>query len=163
VNVQSGSSWTDLSKNFRPGKYKVSIWAQGRGFLGLVLKYNNQTVPLESSERAMGPSGYWTQLNYIVNILPNANTALYFTNSKNYSYYFDDFRMHPISSSMNSYVYDKDTDALTYILDANNLATKFVYDKAGRLKETYKEVVNTSSKQGGFKLLKTYDYNYKNQ
>ena len=40
---------------------------------------------------------------------------------------------------MTSYVYDEHTGKVTYILDNNNLYTKFEYDAAGRLTDTYRE------------------------
>ena len=166
----TGSVGTTENDKFRPGSYKVSFWSYNN--------YNIQRGTTSSSRISYSPqlilngvaqtptntvsSGYWQLNTFVINI--NSSVDVYVKGiSSYYSILVDDFRMHPIASSMNSYVYDQDTDALTYILDANNLATKFVYDKAGRLKETYKEVVNTSGNRGGFKLLKTYDYNYKNQ
>ena len=69
--------------------------------------------------------------------------------------YFDDFRIQPIDAAMSSYVYDKHTGDLTAILDNNNIASKFVYDDAGRLKETYKETGE------GFKIVSKHDMVYK--
>jgi hypothetical protein len=39
---------------------------------------------------------------------------------------------------MLSYVYNKYGE-LAFVLDAENLYTRFVYDNSGKLKETYKE------------------------
>jgi hypothetical protein len=56
--------------------------------------------------------------------------------------YFDDFRVHPLNSSMSSYVYDQFSGELTYILNGNNLYTKFDYDAAGRLVRSSQELLN---------------------
>src|SRR5690606_30721266 len=68
----------------------------------------------------------------------------------------------PVYASMNSYVYDQQTDELLYILDANNMASSYRYDDAGRLKAVYKEVEDAQGLTGGFKLLSQYRYNYQN-
>ena len=67
--------------------------------------------------------------------------------------------MHPVESSMTSYVYN-DWDELSYILGANNLATKYEYDDAGRLVKTYVETMDQNGLTGGFKLVKEINYNY---
>lgn len=109
-------------------------------------------------------AGNWTQKNFIINFQSGANIDLYLTSGQfaGTSGIVDDFRMHPIYAKMNSYVYDKETDELLFVLDGNNLATEYRYDKAGRLCRTYKEVVDSGVNIGGFKLVKQYRYNYKN-
>ena len=104
-------------------------------------------------------SGNWALFNYYIKLNANSNVDIYFKNKDyNYGIYFDDFRMHPVSSSINSYVYDQKTDELISILDANNLAIKYEYDKAGRLIKIYNEF-----SPEGFKLVQDFNYNYKNQ
>ena len=76
--------------------------------------------------------------------------SLYATNSLGSNYYFDDFRMHPVYATMNSYVYDQHTNELLYILDANNMGTAYRYNDAGRLKASYAEVEDAGNLSGGF-------------
>ena len=161
-----GSSHADHSKKFRPGKYKVSVWADRNTKVDQEIKlvFNGSTIPESSRVNA----GQWIQLNYIVNLQPNSSATLYFTNNSytgNGHLYLDDFRMHPIYTAVNTYVYDEQTDALIAILDGNNLATKFKYDQAGRLIQTYKEAASSSPEgfQGGFKMVQEFDYHYKTQ
>ncbi|GFZ94251.1 hypothetical protein GCM10011531_27560 [Aquaticitalea lipolytica] len=160
VSGQVSSSLNDLSKDFRPGKYKVSFWThqQSGTDTGTKLNFNGIVV----SEVETVSAGCWKMFNYYVELTPNTSFNLYATNTNGGGYYFDDFRMHPVYSSMNSFVYDKDTKELLYILDANNMSTSYRYDAAGRLKTTYKEVENTSSFNGGFKIVSQYKYHYKN-
>ncbi len=182
INGQVSSSYDDLSKAFRPQTYKVSVWAHIEGnyfrysYLQLIL--NGSAVPVSESERA----GKWILLNYYITLDPSTNVNLYFKTGGSYygsELYLDDFRMHPVSSSMSSYVYDQRTDELIAILDANNVGTVYCYDSGGRLCTTYTEVFGTcescsgtsfegaettsdnhSSGIGGFKLTSKNTYNY---
>lgn len=158
VSGKVGSGHYDTSKDFRPGKYKVSFWT-------LVSKGTDQGTALvvngtrlEHAETVI--AGCWKQFNYYIDLPPNSTTSLYVTNQLGADYYFDDFRMHPVYASVVSYVYDPDTDDLLYILDGNNLSTAFRYDDAGRLKATYKEVTNVAGLTGGFKIIDQYKYHY---
>jgi YD repeat-containing protein len=51
----------------------------------------------------------------------------------------DDFRFQPFLSTTQAYVYDKQSGDLTYVLDNNNLFTRYEYDGMGRLKAVYTE------------------------
>ena len=147
------------------GKYKLSVWASISNYGYLKFKKGSST---ESFNGETVFACDWVQLNHYFDIPENNTNQEYgvVNTTSNTSVYVDDFRIHPVYSSMNSYVYDQDTDELTYVLGANNMATKFVYDKAGRLYKTYQEIENPNSKgsdlvNGGFKLLNKYRYNYK--
>lgn len=79
--------------------------------------------------------------------------------SKEYIF-IDDFRIHPIDAPMQSYVYDQLTDAVTAILNNNNIAMKYTYDDAGKLDAIYKEVPNREGFVGGFKKVSEHNYGY---
>lgn len=160
LNIDSRNGSTLLGKKFRPGAYKVSYWIKRNNqddapFPKLIYKGTEVTA----AERVQ--AGEWLLVNYIINVTDNSVGDIYVTAGIT-GELIDDFRIHPVASSMNSYVYDKNTDELRFILDANNLATEFKYDKAGRLCKTFKEVLNQGINIGGFKLLKEYRYRYKN-
>jgi hypothetical protein len=53
--------------------------------------------------------------------------------------YYDDLRLHPDDGNMKSYVYDLTDLRLRAILDENNFASIFYYDKEGNLYLTKKE------------------------
>lgn len=59
--------------------------------------------------------------------------------------YFDDIRIQPFESSMQTYVYDPENHKLVATLDENNFATLYSYDKQGNLflvkKETEKGIM----------------------
>jgi YD repeat-containing protein len=65
---------------------------------------------------------------------------------------------------MTSYVYNA-FDEVSFITGANGLSTHYVYDAAGRLKETWVEVLDNVAAgiSGGFKQVNKNSYNYKNQ
>ncbi len=156
INATVGNKSTD---EFRSGKYKMSVWVNKHVELGFnPVKLNVNGTEYEPKE--IVSAGNWVLLNFYVDF-KDGNITSYLKNT-NGSVTLDDFRIHPVASSMNSYVYDKDTDELRYILDGNNLAAEFKYDKAGRLCRTYKEVVDQGTNLGGFKKVNEYRYRYKN-
>lgn len=68
--------------------------------------------------------------------------------------YTDDFRFQPFVSEVQSYVYDKNTGLLTYVLGSDNRYVRYEYDTRGRLKATYKETTNGEVK------MNEYNYNF---
>jgi hypothetical protein len=163
------SNTDNYNATFRPGKYKVSFWAYKISSSSLPrlasnysvyasLKVNGVSVPYESVESA----GCWQLQNYVIDVLPNTNysiavSAPYITGEN----FYDDFRMCPIASNINSYVYESNTDELSFILDANNLGSAFKYDNAGRLVANYSEIIDTPSQTGGFKITSQFKQRYK--
>lgn len=141
------------------GNYRVSVWAYKGGsynYLGTKLKAGNTILNYNQSEIVI--AGDWVQLNFSIENLADLQ-EVYIYNSSGTAIY-DDFRVHPVQSSIGSYVYNG-WDELTYILGANNMATKYEYDSQGRLHRVYKEVVDDSGKTGGFKLGKEITYNHR--
>ncbi len=53
--------------------------------------------------------------------------------------YFDDFRVCPVDAFMTAFVYDRHTTRTEFILDGDNLYTRYEYDDAGRLVRVTKE------------------------
>ncbi len=146
----------------RPGKYKVSFWTKPINPLdqddGTRLIFNGLTI--QPSE--VISADCWKMYNYYINIdTGQTQMDVYVTNALVAGNSFDDFRLHPISSQINSYVYNDDTDELIAILNGNNLATKYCYDNAGRLCSTYAEIVSNETQAGGFKLINQNKYHYK--
>ncbi|OWP84475.1 hypothetical protein BWK59_05155 [Flavobacterium davisii] len=73
--------------------------------------------------------------------------------SKGTPVFFDDIRIHPISGSMKSFVYDSENFKLMSELDENNYATFYEYDNEGGLirikKETLKGVKTIQETRSG--------------
>lgn len=164
----------DYSSTFRPGKYKVSFWAyKPQSSLAIRLAGNYSPYAslkvngVDTPYSEVIDAGCWQLQNYIIDVLPNTvYTISVGARVISGQDYYDDFRMHPISSTINSFVYDLQTDELAYVLDANNLGTAYKYDKAGRLTANYSEVTDYqpyggSNIVGGFKLVSQYRQKYK--
>ena len=106
-------------------------------------------------------AGSWVQMNHYEKFSDTSSPNYTIqTSSASGEVYYDDFRLLPLVSSMSSYVYNE-WGELWYILGANNLASRFEYDDAGRLIKTYTEVIDNNTITGGFKLMNENNYNYK--
>ncbi|WP_299432241.1 hypothetical protein [uncultured Aquimarina sp.] len=142
------------------GNYKVSVWVykganNSENYTNTKLRADGAVISHHLAE--IIPAGDWVQLNFYTGDISNGQ-EVYIYNTSGTTIY-DDFRLLPIASSMTSYVYNE-WDELSYIIGANNLATKYEYDATGRLKKTYTEVMDTPEITGGFKLNKEINYNY---
>ncbi|MCL9806908.1 hypothetical protein NAT51_15335 [Flavobacterium amniphilum] len=184
VNGSSGPKnyYANINNNyaytFRPGKYKVSYWVL-KNFMTETCRTtgtNNYGTMLVVNGTGMAPSeivhsGCWAQLNFVFDIPENTASNSVHVKMTGGSCgmgaaYVDDFRMSPLTSSLNSYVYDQKTDQLICVLGTNNMGTIYKYDNAGRLIATYTEDVDTDGKtyesgNGGFKLINQNKQNYK--
>lgn len=137
-------------------KYKISLWTKNNNHADVRVNVGGNNVECNPAEKVV--AGDWVQLNFYADI--PTNTQVYVT-SVNGNVVVDDFRVHPISASMTSYVYNQ-WDELTDILGPNNIATKYEYDEAGRLLRIYSEVENVDGLLlGGFKKVREYAYAYK--
>jgi hypothetical protein len=168
VETTSNSKFGVFMHNgHRPGKYKISVWAHKNNYLKARVRWFNNdaenTFPFNGEKYFAGD---WVLLtHYIHEDYMIGSDAFWYVNSIDATtVYFDDLMIRPIASSITGYVYDEH-DELTYIVGNNGLATKFRYDAGGRLVETWVEVIDDSANGivGGFKLVKTNAYNYKNQ
>ncbi|HNP66307.1 MAG TPA: hypothetical protein PKH16_00245 [Aequorivita sp.] len=146
---------------YKEGKYKLSLWAHKDNYNNIRFKDPSGIISEFNGETVM--AGNWVQMNHYfdrdsqidldkqIKVISNSGDV-----------YIDDIRLHPIESSMTSYIYNE-FDELTFILGANNLGTKYQYDEAGRLIKIYEETVDSPTISGGFKLAKEYRYNYKGE
>lgn len=161
--IESNKNVTAFATKPDAGNYKISVWAYnktGFNYTGTKVRVGANT-PISYNPDEIIEAGDWVFLNFytngnisggqVVKVYNDANTAIY-----------DDFRIHPIESSMTSYIYNQ-WDELSYIIGSNGLATHYVYDAGGRLIETYVEAVNDSGVTGGFKQSSFINYKYKNQ
>ncbi len=147
----------------RAGKYKVSVWIYKhnhenarfkQGYSGGLQEFNGEKVF----------AGDFVQLNHYFDRgeTQTQGSTIFMVASASGDIYIDDFRMHPVYASMNSFVYDQGADELLYVLDANNMGTQYCYDLAGRLCRVYKEVAKDDGGvlYGGFELINEYEYHY---
>ena len=161
VSVASGSKAFEVNLVTNPnrtGKYKVSVWVEKVNHANARISINGTTQ--EFNGETIFASD-WVLRNHYVTLDSNVQD-IYITASSG-TIYVDDFKLHPMASSMSSYVYNE-WDELWYIIGNNGLASKFEYDAEGRLTKTYNEVIDFNGEgTGGFKQISENSYNYKAQ
>ncbi len=137
--------------------YKISLWTKASDVDKVVLNIGNGTIGPKEQEKV--PAGEWVQLNFYTSL---ANDSQVYVTSNNGTVVVDDFRLHPSSSNITSYVYN-DWDELTHIIGPNNMAIEYQYDALGRLVKTLTEVANYNNDPttGGFKKTSENQYTYK--
>ena len=141
----------------RTGRYKVSVWVDKPNYTKARINVGNGS---ESFNGEVIPAGNWVLMNHYFDLQENETKSIFVLSTGTSATYFDDFRIHPVQSSMTSYVFNE-WDELTHTIGANNLAVRYEYDDAGRLIKTFSEVVDAAGVIGGFKLTKEIVYNYK--
>jgi len=173
ANKQAFVSHIPFESNLYGEMYMVSVWVKGdigenanHVVLTMTSFGGNIDVPLESLIPEIIQAGEWYQLRYRYplgilaavggNYLNTVARVSIGSNDYNGTLYFDDYRLYPIGASMSSYVYDE-LDRVQYVLNANNLATKYEYDDSGRLKYVYSEKVGVD---GGLVLTAESEYNF---
>ncbi|NAY93464.1 hypothetical protein GTQ34_16250 [Muricauda sp. JGD-17] len=156
IKVTTEQGFKTTMTGHSSGKYKISVWASkdnssnARIYDGTGLKqFNGEEVR----------AGNWVLLNHYVD-LTSSNKTIY-VRSNSGTVYFDDFRIHPVESSMTSYVYNE-WDELTFILGPNNLGTQYVYNEGGQLCSVYAEIQGQPGVSGGFKIVSKNQLQYKN-
>ena len=167
VAISAGQNAFEVAVPARTGRntpkkqrFKVSVWIRTPQKDKARIKVGDATVNFTANETQT--AGAWTLLNGYINI-PAAGTTVAII-STNGSIQLDDFRLHPITASMTSYVYNE-FDEVSYIIGASGLATHYKYDNAGRLSETWTEIIDNPAANitGGFKKVQQHNYNFKNQ
>jgi len=147
------------------GDYVLSVWVKGAigtnaNNISLLIHPSSSSSPISISNPEIVQAGDWSQLRYSFSLPGGGISSLPLLKisigSGNYSgdLYFDDYRLYPIGASITTYVYD-DLDRIEFILDGNNIGTKYKYDLKGRLEEVYSEKIGSD---GGF--VKTAETEY---
>ncbi len=156
AGLQGFRVFTDFAA--RPGKYKVSVWVNNTNKSNARVNVGNGNENFNGEEIV---AGHWTQMNHYFDL--NGQQAVYVTSASG-TVYFDDFRMHPVWASMNSYVYDEN-GRLSFVLGPNNMGAHYRYDTMGRLTSVGIEVEagTTSIANGGYINSQRYKYGYQNQ
>ncbi|TMM52154.1 hypothetical protein FEE95_20925 [Maribacter algarum] len=162
ASLEIGSGQTGYLVSVTEGKrnnYKASLWAKFAGHQNVRLQIDSG-APISFNTNEIVRAGEWVQLNFYFDI--NGQQTVNVT-SENGAAFVDDFRLHPVASTMTSYVYNE-WDELTHILGGNNMSTRYEYDQAGRLSKTYTEVEDFNGPgSGGFKRISENKYSYKYQ
>ncbi|MDD7886034.1 hypothetical protein [Flavivirga sp. 57AJ16] len=161
VKLNTGNEFGVVLKanEHRAERYKISVWVHKDNYFNAQIKIGSGSSTVLNGE--VTPAGDWVLMNHYMTLSASEQNVVLTSGGGNV--YFDDFRIHPMQSSMTTYVYNE-WDELTFITDANNLSVCFVYDSQGRLTETYSEIIDVPGViTGGFKKTSENIYNYKNQ
>ncbi len=151
-------SSSQASNLLRAGKYKVSFWSAVKsGYQNNAVYFNGTKLYPQEIVRA----ACWELRNYYIEYQQGMPFDVYVKNANSANQFFDDFRLHPISTTVGTYLYNDATDDLTFMLDANNMATTFKYDNAGRLIKSFKEIPYVDNNfKGGYKVTGKNKYKY---
>jgi hypothetical protein len=144
----------------KAGKYKLSVWVHNSSLDKARIRATQSGNPQPfNGERYK--AGDWTLLTQTFDV-GTIDYYPYVCSADSTPVYYDDLMIRPVASSITGYVYNE-WDELTHIIGNNGLATKFVYDDAGRLIKTYTEVIDDTPNNlvGGFKLTQQNKINYK--
>jgi hypothetical protein len=148
ANRMSGFTYTvpmnDLTQG---GSYIASVWVKPTSGTAHDVKFYYQIDGVTkftsvSSSTSSLKSGEWTLINlniHSTNLAAGTTLKISCRNDHTSAVYLDDFRFQPFLSTTQAYVYDKQSGDLTYVLDNNNLFTRYEYDGMGRLKAVYIE------------------------
>lgn len=168
VDVNTGEKAFEVQVPSRLGRntqlkkrFKVSVWVRKGDEEKVKIKLNinqEEEVPFNDNERVY--AGNWVLLSGYVNI-PESGANVSITSTSGIAR-LDDFRLHPISSAMKTYVYNE-WDEVSYITGVDGLSVNYIYDSSGRLIRTKVEVQDNSigNINGGFKIRSSNSYNYK--
>ncbi|MBS7566479.1 hypothetical protein KHS38_18890 [Mucilaginibacter sp. Bleaf8] len=158
---QTGLSYTVNTNQLKAGRaYTAAVWVKADDNLNkatLYYRVNGGTLNT-ATVNTTKKIGSWVLVSLQIpgsQIAANATLEVGCINNGTGAAYFDDFRFKPLNTIMASYVYDNFSGELTYILDNNNLYSKFEYDAEGRLTKVYGETFAY-----GVKLISENQYNY---
>jgi len=149
--------------------YRVSVWANSTyGRIYYKLDNGTEVVPLTqtfSKAVTIPGAGNWYRIDLRID-KPAASVLEVGVKSIGGTVVFDDFRFQPFLAEMNCYVYTplsfeySSTSAsyskFMYVLDNDNLFTKYETDEKGRIIKVYRESITY-----GVKQLSESKYNYK--
>lgn len=128
--------------------YKASVWTNnvnGR----IYYKLNNGAEQLSAAPTVQKKVGNWYLLDVEFSAGPSFSSLEVGVKSTSGTVLFDDFRFQPADAVMNCFVYNPATQLQEYVLDNDNLYTRYQYDDRGMLVKTFQE----SLKYGSEKLI----------
>ncbi|MBR9833226.1 hypothetical protein GYB57_13860 [bacterium] len=137
----SGDSFKPSNSSNDPDKYYFSVWVKdavpsGTPYAGASpsVLYGSQVFKAKN-EIING----WQKIEGVISM--DSTKKLIFKGGL-WGAFYDDFRIHPVNSNMNSFVYDQINNRQVSKLDENNYATFYRYDEEGVLNKVSKETPN---------------------
>jgi hypothetical protein len=164
VSLTAGYSFVFKSSGLKPNKkYRASVWTNSTN-ARIYYKLNGGSEVLSPAPDAQQKAGSWYLLSFEFQTggtVTSFETGVKSTSGKAV---FDDFRFQPVDGAMVCYVYDPltfeypgtatSTPKYEYILDNDNLATKYMYNDRGMLKAVYRESIRQGVQYNGMKIIK---------
>lgn len=172
VSVTTGKTFIFKTTGLKPNKrYRASVWTnsnKGR----IYYKLNGGSDVLSSAPNDQIKSGPWYLLSMEFQTGGTfASLEIGVKSSTGEKVVFDDFRFQPVGASMTCRVYDPlffeysvtatATPRYEYILDNDNLATKFEYNERGMLTSVYRESVRPGIQFNGMKRVAKYSDDFR--
>jgi hypothetical protein len=151
--IAGATAWNFMINGTRKGHYIASVWTTNPSAM---LKFRVNNVERSAVNTNNGKSGEWHLISAQVAVNPGDKLEVFCHNTTSFTVFFDDFRVHPVNSSMSSYVYNQ-WGELSAVLDGNNIATWYEYNAMGQLEKVYRE-----SFPYGKKLVRSQIINYQN-
>ncbi len=146
--------------------YKSSVWVYVNGNDDDPANTNNVRLVVKQGGTVLATSGRingqkagnWYRMSLVFKPTSSGPIEVYAeSNTAQNMSFFDDFRLSSAAGNITTYVTDPDTKRLIYLLDNDNIATKYIYDDAGQLVQTWKEVFDPAN---GFKRMSETRRNY---
>jgi len=134
--------------------YVLSFWST-RDDCQIGYKYDESGGEILIQGETLGKVNGWYLIEAIIPAGDHSNMEVFTKGAVGAPLFqVDDFRVHPLDASMQSYVYN-DRGQLTEILDASNFFKRYEYDAAGNLQTTSIETI-----QYGIKKLSEHTIEY---
>ncbi|WKN44221.1 hypothetical protein [Tunicatimonas pelagia] len=138
------SEGADLSRT-----YRASVWVYMPGslespgemeYVELFYSINGTEQTAKTPVYQEDKSKSWYRLVLDIPPTAGANTlTVACRNDALRAIYLDDFRLHPLEATMTSFAYDRASDEVTHVLDADNFYVQYEYDELGNRIETKRE------------------------
>lgn len=165
VSGKKGFLYSIATNKLTPGRtYRASVWVKPvSGTASDVKLYYDINGTIKANSVSSGSStrtaAGWIQLNLTINgsdiVAGNTLNVWCRNDHASATAYVDDMRFQPLNASTSAYVYDSFSGELTYVLDNNNIYTRYQYDAGGRLMGNFKEKLGVGEYQ-----IHEYLYNY---
>lgn len=172
VSVTTGKTFVFKSTGLKTNKrYRASVWTNSTNGR-IYYRLNGGADVLSAAPSAQVKSGHWYLLNLEFQTGGTfSSLEIGVKSATGGKIVFDDFRFQPVGAAMTCHVYDPltfefaesatATPRYEYILDNDNLATKYEYNERGMLKNVYRESVRAGDQYNGMKKVATYSDDFR--
>lgn len=156
LRLGSGYGFVFKSSAITAGKiYRASVWTSSNiGRIYFKVNGGAEQLPVQTLSSAMILQNGSTWYRIDANITPAAGATSIEVGVKSSTgayVVFDDFRFQPFEAVMNCYVYNPSTRNLEYVLNDDNLFTRYEYDNRNVVVKTFQEVMFKTAADPNYK------------